>query len=64
MTYSRLPWSENYDAPATPTEYERDARRFGFCDECGKPIYEGDEYFQVGDCRFCYNCVEFRVAGE
>ena len=64
MTVSNLPWHENYDPPATPIEYEREPKVFSYCDECGHPIYEGDEYYQVGDCKYCDDCVCFRVAGE
>lgn len=27
------------------------------CDECGETIYDGDEYYEIGDHKFCESCV-------
>lgn len=35
---------------------------FAKCDECGEEIYDGDEYVEVGDLRFCTECVHYRTA--
>lgn len=30
---------------------------FGECEECGAKIYDGDEYYQIGEHKFCEACV-------
>ena len=30
---------------------------FGKCEECGAKIYDGDEYYQIGEHKFCESCV-------
>ena len=29
-----------------------------YCDGCGGEIYEGDDYFEIADGKYCENCVE------
>ena len=38
--------------------------KFGKCEECGETIYDGDEYYAIGDHKFCEACVRssFRTA--
>jgi hypothetical protein len=31
---------------------------FGRCEECGAEIYDGDEYYEIGDHVFCEACVK------
>jgi len=35
-----------------------------YCDGCGEPIIEGDNYYAVEDERYCADCVEEKKAGE
>lgn len=30
---------------------------FADCEECGAKIYDGDEYYQIGEHKFCEACV-------
>lgn len=30
---------------------------YGKCEECGEKIYDGDEYYEIGDFIFCEACV-------
>lgn len=30
---------------------------FAQCEECGADIYDGDEYYKIGDHKFCESCV-------
>ena len=29
----------------------------GYCDDCGSPIHEGDEYLEVEEQMICQDCV-------
>ena len=31
---------------------------FGHCDECGETIYDGDEYYKIGNHKYCESCVQ------
>lgn len=31
---------------------------FDYCEECGEPIYDGDEYYHIGDKNYCEACVQ------
>jgi hypothetical protein len=35
-----------------------------YCDICNDPIYEGDDYYDFGEEKYCYDCVQraFRTA--
>ena len=42
--------------PGCPEEMEdKEARSLFHCDECGFPIEEGDEYFEIGGKRLCWD---------
>lgn len=30
---------------------------FAECEACGEPIYDGDEYYEIGEHKFCEACV-------
>lgn len=34
-----------------------DLRMFCKCDECGSGIYIGDQYYEIGDRKYCSPCV-------
>ena len=38
------------NAPDPPVVY--------YCDLCNEEIREGDEYYDFGEEKFCYNCVQ------
>ena len=35
---------------------------FAECEGCSEVIYDGDEYYAVGDYKFCEACVSYRTA--
>lgn len=35
---------------------------FAECEECGEKIYDGDEYYAVGDHKYCVACVHYKTA--
>ena len=35
---------------------------FAECEECGAEIHDGDEYYAVGDHKYCVDCVDYRTA--
>ena len=37
------------DAPEPPI--------YDYCESCGEPIYDGDEYYDIDDHKFCEACV-------
>ena len=40
------------------TEDEGRKHAYCFCDVCGEVIYEGDEYYKLGEDNICKQCVE------
>lgn len=30
---------------------------FAYCEDCGEPIYDGDEYYDIGGHKYCEACV-------
>lgn len=50
------------DAPwvgKTPEEYYggEEKKAYCFCDVCGEVIYEGEEYYKIGEDNICTECV-------
>lgn len=37
---------------------EDDREILGYCEECGEPIREGDDFYLLMDCHFCKACVD------
>lgn len=49
-------WYDN----ALPERYDEEP--LFECDCCGEGIFDGEEYYEAGDCRYCLCCVSKRVA--
>lgn len=37
---------------------EDDREILGWCDECGEPIREDDDYYEIGGYCYCKACIE------
>lgn len=49
-----------YDIGSEPSlePPEDDREILGYCEECGEPIREGDDFYLLMDCHFCEACVD------
>jgi hypothetical protein len=56
---SRLDTMARFEEPEIPDEIP-----MYFCDECGGEIYEGDEFYEIGDSIYCDKCINsaFKIA--
>ena len=36
---------------------EGEKKIYCFCDACGEPIYEGEDYFKIGEDNICPACI-------
>lgn len=46
-----------YRCPPGCPNYEEEQKVYGYCSDCFSPIYEGDDYFLLGDEVYCEDCV-------
>lgn len=46
-----------HEPPLDPPEAE-EAEAAIYCDECGEPIYEGEDYYEIREVVYCERCIE------
>jgi hypothetical protein len=38
--------------------YNPDEKPLFYCDGCGERLFDGDEYYELYDSRFCGDCIQ------
>lgn len=48
-----------YCPSGCPNAPEPEPEVFARCDACDDEIYDGEDYYEIGDCKYCEACVEY-----
>lgn len=64
-----MPKKDDLENPMVVGDYYEQVKVYCSCDNCGKPIYEGDTFHLIGrgayHCdKVCEECHKKKVAGE
>lgn len=43
-------------------EKETEPETLYLCENCGQDIRQGDDYYEIGGCKYCDDCVRYKTA--